>query len=160
MAKSPVPTGRPRIFRIQLEVHTGIDPGRTFWEYVSTNVRPCLRPEYLRRCLLLGHRFGKTVKTDFVTDLDPGGKILKVRLRIQGDDPELGPFLSKYSATRLPAARTLWVLGTCLAGHAILTGALKGAFEGPDDLPGKEEKDPAANRPGLSEKLRKGLFHE
>ena len=160
MAKSPVPPGRPRILRIHLAVHTGIGSGRIFWEYVSTNVRPCLRPEYLRRCLLLGHRFGKTVKTDFVTDQDPGGKIMKVRIPIQADDPDLGSFLSKYETTRMLEARTLWVLGTCLAGHAILTGVLKETASGPDDLPGKEEKDPAANRPGLSEKLRKGLFHE
>ena len=160
MAKSPVPTGRPRILRIHLAVHTGIGSGRIFWEYVSTNVRPCLRQEYLRRCLLLGHRFGKTVKTDFVTDQDPGGKIMKVRIPIQADDPDLGSFLSKYETTRMLEARTLWVLGTCLAGHAILTGVLKETASGPDDLPGKEEKDPAANRPGLSEKLRKGLFHE
>ena len=155
MAKPQVPTGRPKRFRIRLVCHTGIDPVRQFWEYFS-GLRRDLRQEYLRRCLLLGFRFGKTGEVAWPEPAS-GGKAKKVEVLILGDDLDLRPFLSKYESMGFLELRTLWVLRMCLAGHDMLRGSLKGRGGSPDDLSVKEEISGTAFRPDPSEKLR-GLF--
>jgi hypothetical protein len=155
MPKPSVPTGRPKRFRIHLVCHTGIDPIRQFWELFS-GLRRSLRQEYLRRCLLLGYRFGRTGESGW-PEPDPDGKVRKVEIQILGDDPDLHPFLSKYEAMGMWEARTLWVLKTCLAGHGILSGSVEGIaapLSEPQDAPGSKTD----NRPESAETLLGGLF--
>jgi hypothetical protein len=110
----------------------------------------------LRRCLLLGYRFGQTGESCW-PEPDSGGKVKKVEIQILGDDPDFQPFLSKYEVMGMWEVRTLWVLKTCLAGHGLLSGSMEGIADPPGE-PKETSGTKPDNRPESAETLLGGLF--
>lgn len=121
MARPATPTGRPRVSRVRLVFNTGIEPVRQFWEYFC-GIRLSLRQEYLRRCLILGFRFGQSSETPLWQRQkpDPKGEIFRATIFILKDDPDLSEILEHYASVW--ADRSMWLLKTALAGHQILSG--------------------------------------
>ncbi len=155
MATPRTPTGMPKRIRIKLVCYTGIDPIRRFLEFYWM-LRKTLRPEYLRRCLIAGTRFGSSTES-VLSEPGSSGTVRTILIEILDDDPDLKVFLEKHNSMGAKDLRSLWVRETVLSGHEILSRTVPERIE----KKGRAEGAEARNVPEKiqSEDIFGGLFN-
>lgn len=112
MGRPTTPTGRPKVFRVSVFCHTGLELDRQFLSYTDA-CRRSLRQDYFRRYLSVGYLLEQKQIESAPPSSD--GRIRLIRIHILADDLILCQFLDEYLLRGSWDRR--WVRETILAGY-------------------------------------------